>query len=56
MGQDQKNLDHKSTTGQAPTQQTTPRSDRANEQNRPNTSQMNERGGAIRTSARRDAE
>jgi hypothetical protein len=44
-GQDQKNLDHKGTTGQAPTQ-TTPKTDRANEQNRPSSGQMNERGGA----------
>jgi hypothetical protein len=55
MGQDQKtdqkSPNNKNTTGQAPaqqtpTQQTTPRSDRANEPNRMNSGQTNERGGA----------
>jgi hypothetical protein len=51
MGQDRKGPDNKSTTGQAPTQQTptqqtTPKADRANEPNRMNSGQTNERGGA----------
>jgi Protein of unknown function (DUF1236) len=52
-GQDQKNLNNRNTTGQAPGQQTTPRSDRErnanerNERNEPNRAgQTNERGGA----------
>jgi hypothetical protein len=53
MGQDQKGPNNKSTTGQAPSQQTTPKAeqatpkaDRANEPNRMNSGQTNERGGA----------
>jgi hypothetical protein len=68
MGQDQKNLDKKSTTGQ--TQQTTPRSDRnanepnernernaneRNERNEPNRAGQNERGGATQNQNRTGA-
>jgi hypothetical protein len=55
MGQDQKTLNNKSTTGQAPSQQTTPKPDRAGEQNRTNTGQMNERGGATQNENRSGA-
>ena len=46
MGQEQKSPNHKSTTGQAPSQQTTPNAQRSNEPNRMNSGQTNERGGA----------
>jgi hypothetical protein len=59
MGQDQKNPDNKSTTGQTQTQQTTPRSDRnaneRNERNEPNRAGQNERGGATQNQNRTGA-